>query len=110
MYTLRLSLSDGRIVEGQTYVGYLTDDYAVDELYNVYPNPSKGNFYVSVNLPESSDITMRIFSVCGSLLKERKVHAESRYVFEEQLQTQGYYFIRIQSKLGEKTLKLTITK
>lgn len=110
LYTLRLISSDGRMVEGQTYVSYLGEDYAIDALYDVYPNPSKGNFYVSVRLPEASEITMRIHSVSGSLLKECKTQGKSRYIFEEQLQTQGYYFIHIQSRFGEKTLKLVVTR
>ncbi len=106
-YTLRVTSADGTIQQGHTKISYETPDYAT---YKVYPNPSKGDYTVEVMLPEESEITLRIYTVNGSLLKERMDSNKKHYIFEEHLETQGYYFVNIISSFGEESVKLVITR
>lgn len=110
-YTLTVTLADGTTQTGQTTVRYanntITNEFCE---YKVYPNPSEGNYTIEVNLLESSDITIRTYTVNGSLIREQKDKGKLFYKFDGYLDTQGYYFIDILTSLEKETIKIVITK
>lgn len=109
-YSLTVNSQDGSIQQGNTFISYQTSGMTEGATYNVYPNPSKGDYTVEVILPEISDITLRLYTVGGSLLEEHSDANKRHYIFEDHLEIQGYYFVNIQSDWGEETIKLVITR
>jgi len=109
-YTLTVTSQDGSIQQGNTLISYQTPGMVEGATYKVYPNPSKGDYTVEVVLPEISDVSLRIYTVNGSLLKERSDANKRHNIFEEHLEIQGYYFVNIQSDWGAETIKLVITR
>lgn len=110
-YSLTVIMEDGSQQAGHTTVKY-TNTTITNEFceYKVYPNPSKGMYTVEVKLLEPSDITIRTYTVSGSLIQEQKDKGKKFYKFDGYLDTQGYYFIDIETTFEKQTIKIAITK
>ncbi len=110
-YTLTVTLADGTTQTGNTTLSYASNTIANEFCtYKVYPNPSQGDYTVEVKLLEPSDITIRTYTVNGSLLREQKDKEKTFYTFDGHLESQGYYFIDIITKYEKKTIKIVISK
>ncbi|MCG8574714.1 MAG: SBBP repeat-containing protein [Flavobacteriales bacterium] len=69
---------------------------------NLYPNPSRGEFYLDV--PEGSNV--QILSIDGKLIKEFKSEIGKKYDFSGV--NRGQYFVKVQSGSQVETLKLVV--
>jgi hypothetical protein len=102
--------SDGDLSDGHKSANRkdnLSDENA-DNYYNVYPNPASGQFKAVANLVEKSPISVRIYTVTGSLLEEWKDEGKKNYSFDGYLQTRGNYIVEIETDFDKKNFKLTI--
>jgi hypothetical protein len=79
-----------------------------DNYYNVYPNPASGQYKVVANLVKASPVSVRIYTVSGSLLEEWKDEGKKNYSFDGYIQTRGNYIVEIETNFDKKNFKLTI--
>ena len=76
--------------------------------YNVYPNPTSGYYKITADLPTETPIVVRIYTVNGSLLDEKKDYGKKQYFFDNYMSTQGNYIIEIETVFEKKSFKLAI--
>ena len=81
-----------------------------DKFYKLYPNPTKGQYIVEANLPEVSNISIKIYSIQGSLLEEWKSEGKQHYFYEGYVDVQGNYLIEIETDFGVKGFKLVVIR
>ena len=75
----------------------------VNSVFNVYPNPSKS--IITINALENRVNTIKIYSLNGNILIEKKGNYKNLEVDISKL-TAGIYFIKINNKVLKKIFKL----
>jgi arabinogalactan endo-1,4-beta-galactosidase len=75
----------------------------VNSVFNVYPNPSKS--IITINALENRVNTIKIYSLNGNILIEKKGNYKNLEVDISKL-TAGIYFIKINNKVLKKIVKL----
>lgn len=78
--------------------------------FNVFPNPSGGDFRVDIALKEILDIHLRIYRVDGQILKEMVGEGQDRYQFSGFIEDSGVYLIKLETPQGSVSQELIITK
>lgn len=86
------------------------DNLPVVAHFNVFPNPSGGDFRVDIALKEVLDIHLRLYSVDGQLLREMVGEGQDRYQFSGFLEDSGVYLIKLETPQGSESQELIITK
>jgi hypothetical protein len=87
-----------------------------NEAFNIYPNPTKGLFIISINHDNTLKINplndlnnLSIFNVLGEIiLKTPILQSQKEISMDMSLQPKGIYFIHIQTEIGQLTKKLII--
>jgi hypothetical protein len=64
-------------------------EYAREQVYSVYPNPSNGEFTVKANAAK----TLILVNSVGQLIKAVELNAENNYETKFRLQAKGIYFL-----------------
>ena len=113
-YTLRASISSTAFKLGEDE----TNDSgkpATDLSYNLYPNPTKGLFNVTVFIDEPVEtVTIRVFDMLGKLVASNAVTDVDAGIFEQQVDLQenttGVYIVAISTPAGTQTQKLVLDK
>jgi hypothetical protein len=82
-------------------------------LRKTFPNPARGQATVQFAVPESQDVTLRMYDVLGRTV--RTVHqgtAEGRQELQMDLSglASGTYFLRLSADRQAQTQKLTIIR
>jgi lysyl endopeptidase len=82
------------------------------ESVNLYPNPSNGEFNLSLNFAIEQDVEIRIFNTIGELLASRKMNNTSSSVIEFNLNSnaEGFYFITIKTTNESITKRISIIR
>ncbi len=78
----------------------------LDNIYSLYPNPTSGNYNLSISLSCVSDVVIRVISPEGKILETRYGKGESNYQFTGGLSVKGHYLIEVESSLERKVLQL----
>ena len=79
-------------------------DFAIDQQYHIYPNPSNSSFTVEWNRIENNDMYIEILNTVGQVIeRSRLISTGSNYMYFSGLD-KGIYILRISSK------ELTIQK
>ena len=76
--------------------------------YQLYPNPSNGNYKLVISLAGISDISIRIFNTHGTLIKEEYVAQASSYRFDGYMNQSGIYLVEIETSYGKEIFKLIV--
>ena len=109
-YTVILTGTLGNCSSSDTItinVGYTgVEEVNLEESVNLYPNPSNGEFNLSLNFPIEQDVEIRIFNTIGELLASRTMNNTSSSIVEFNLNSnaEGFYFVNV------KTANQSITK
>jgi len=76
----------------------------------LYPNPTTdGKFAIAMQFPKKTDATIRIYSLTGSLLKEKKYSQVETYLHEDSInEPSGMYLVNVSSDFGNKTFKVIV--
>jgi hypothetical protein len=82
----------------------------VSATYQVYPNPTTGNYKIKVDLPEVTTVNVRVFTVKGELLEEWQESGKKDYLFESCLEIRGNYVIEVETSFKIENFKLTVVK
>jgi len=82
----------------------------VDSYYQLYPNPTTGNYRLLAELPSAVPIVVRVYTMQGSLLKTWQGEGRQQYLFEDYLQTQGNYVIEVETEYERRAFNLVVAR
>ena len=86
-----------------------TEDPSIVQLFDVYPNPNKGQFDVKLKLEKSAQVQISFLNTLGQVLKTEKLEMSD---FEAQYDFSGYsdgiYFIKLTVEGQSKVKKIHI--
>lgn len=73
-----------------------------------FPNPSNGQFTVRIELSEKADLRLRLISLSGTLVEERKVTGSDYYEVQYNLNStpKGMYILQLLSEKANTSVKL----
>ncbi|WP_289665263.1 T9SS type A sorting domain-containing protein [Flavobacterium panacagri] len=76
----------------------------------LYPNPTTdGKFSIAMQFPKKTDTSIRIYSLTGSLLKEKKYSQIETHLHEDSIkEPSGMYLVNVTSDFGSKTFKVIV--
>ena len=80
----------------------------ISSRYTLFPNPSRGDFTLQVTYPESSPVTVHIYTVRGKLMGSFSGIADPQYTLRGHIPAGGHYLIHIQGAGQRKTLKMIV--
>ncbi|MDG2228405.1 MAG: PKD domain-containing protein, partial [Flavobacteriales bacterium] len=115
-YTVILTGTLGNCSSSDTItinVGYTgVEEVNLEESVNLYPNPSNGEFNLSLNFPIEQDVEIRIFNTIGELLASRTMNNTSSSVVEFNLNSnaEGFYFVNIKTTNQSITKRISIIR
>jgi hypothetical protein len=81
----------------------------INEDLSIYPNPSKGIFYLSRN-NISDPLQLSVYTITGQEVKELKVEREKEIELDLKDLAPGLYLLKIEDKRGTSTHKLIIER
>jgi hypothetical protein len=86
------------------------DESVLDAAVSVAPNPSNGQFKVSINLPAAADLQLSVFDVVGKQIAGRDLTGFSSGSFDFDLSSKasGVYFLRVTSENRTIVKKISI--
>jgi hypothetical protein len=74
-----------------------------------YPNPNNGQFTVKIELGATADIRLRLVSITGSIIDDRKLTGSDYYEILYNINNvQGIYLLQLSSEKAETSLKLVM--
>ena len=74
----------------------------------IYPNPSRGNYTISISQKEITPVEIRIYDDLGKLVDYKKESGSSHYSINGHLETDGNYLIEILTDRQHRFYKLVI--
>lgn len=86
------------------------DESNSDITFDVFPNPSKGEFFVNVDLLNQQDYTITVINTLGQTVKEiKQVQSNGGSVkFDLSDKAEGVYFVTLKSKTVSKTKRIIL--
>lgn len=94
-------------------VGYTgLEEVNLDESVNLYPNPSNGEFNLSLNFTIEQDVEISIFNTIGELLDSRRINNASHSIVDFNLnnKAEGFYFVTIKTNNESITKRISIIR
>jgi hypothetical protein len=85
-------------------------DEEAEAFYQLYPNPTTGQYRLDADLSDATPITIRLYTMHGTLLKEWKSEGQKQYSFTDYAATQGVYVIEVETEFGKKEFKLSVIR
>ena len=88
------------------------EEVNLEQAVNLYPNPSNGEFNLSLNFSTEQDVEIRIFNTIGELLALRTMNNTSNSVVEFNLNNnaEGFYFVNIKTNNESITKRISIIR
>lgn len=76
----------------------------------LYPNPTPdGKFSIAMQFPKKTNASISIYTVTGSLLKEKKYNQVETYLHEDYINGgPGIYLVKVDSDFGTKAFKVIV--
>lgn len=107
-YELRLSNSQGCKTSTKIEVASDGKTELNSNVTLLYPNPTTdGRFSVAMQYVRKTEVTIRIHTPSGTLIKEKQLSQIENYVYDETLNvSSGMYLVTVTSEFGTKTFKL----
>jgi hypothetical protein len=79
-------------------------------LINIYPNPTEGLFYISIDKSNCQTFKLTIYNLTGSIVLSRLCQGESLYCVDISSIPQGCYFVAINTGTELITRKLSVIR
>lgn len=93
-------------------ISVLTDGQEITDrsVLILYPNPTPdGKFALAMQFPKKTNATITIYSLTGSLLKEKKYSQIETYLHEDTITApSGMYLVQVKSDFGTKAFKVIV--
>ncbi len=88
------------------------EEVNLEESVNLYPNPSNGEFNLSLNFAIEQDVEIRIFNTIGELLASKTMNNTSSSVIEFNLNdnAEGFYFVNIKTNNESITKRISFIR
>lgn len=107
-----LRLINGQECKTSKMIAVATDGKEITDssILILYPNPTTdGKFAIAMQFPKKTDASIRIYSLTGSLLKEKKYNQIETYLHEDSIkEASGMYLVNVSSEFGNKTFKVIV--
>lgn len=107
-----LRLINGQECKTSKKIAITTDGKEITDasVLILYPNPTTdGKFAIAMQFPKKTNAEIRIYSLTGSLLKEKKYNQVETYLHEDSInQPSGMYLVNVSSDFGTKTFKVIV--
>ncbi|GAA3509210.1 hypothetical protein GCM10022393_21820 [Aquimarina addita] len=109
-YTQKVVVLEGTVFEGQDPDTSTTDQLVSIKEFTAYPNPSDGNFTVTVELKEAKDISISIFGLSdNTILAQVQKSGQNTYEIPFTMQVvSGVYAIVLETPYGKAIRKLIL--
>jgi hypothetical protein len=93
-----------------SFRGTGVDENALNSTLSVYPNPNSGQFTVSVNNPEATDMTIELVNISGQVVYRNEVKAAYSYNEDIDASTfaKGVYYLKVSDAKGVKVEKVVV--
>lgn len=117
-YTIELIATNGTGSDAETKINYIhvgtsgISEFNLNQMIAVYPNPSKGVFNLSVSLDKAQDLSIKVYSLIGSLVYEKEYSKAEKSVYPIDLSGKGdgAYLIRITGETGTVTKRIVLAQ
>lgn len=79
---------------------------------SIYPNPTNGQFSLTVNASANGSASVRIYDLLGQTIKEQSISVNSginRLMFDIRGCSAGIYMLYYHDETGSKTIKFNVT-
>jgi len=92
---------------------------SIDELknelnVNVYPNPTTGISFVTIDLKQASEVTFTLTNTAGQVVETKTMNTinagENNLTLDLSTYNNGVYFLTIQTAEGTSTKKIVVSK
>lgn len=98
-YALILTTTSGCIDTSEAVVVYnscvSTHDIEFSNVFEIYPNPSNGNFTLSMKTEIPGELQIVLYDVIGNIVVENSLSENDKLIFNLQHITSGQYTIRV---------------
>lgn len=96
----------------QTVCNISVDENDLSQFVKVFPNPTRGEFNVEVNLPQATQLNISITNMLGEVIKTiEEAHTfGGTYSCDLSNFSDGIYFVNIRTENGTTVQKVTLTK
>lgn len=93
----------------------ITSVVSVDEIdlssyVTVYPNPSAGDVYVTINASNLGNVSVAITDVMGKVIAEASENSAGNMKFDLSEQSNGMYFVVVKAENGKMIQKVMLNK
>ncbi|MFK7947298.1 MAG: T9SS type A sorting domain-containing protein [Saprospiraceae bacterium] len=113
-YTVEVTDANGCMATDSVVVEDAVSTYGIEYVTNVsiYPNPTRGNTVIDLELSQNADIAISVFSITGVLIQDFGKENTSHVTHQIDLSTyaEGMYLVRFVVDNQVITKKLLITK
>ena len=79
---------------------------------SIYPNPTNGQFSLTINASANGSATVRIYDLLGQTIKEQEIsisNGVNRLMFDIRGCSSGIYMLYYRDQIGSKTIKFNVT-
>ncbi|MFC2114564.1 immunoglobulin-like domain-containing protein [Bacteroidota bacterium] len=101
-----------RYVNVQECSWYGMEENDLSQLVKVYPNPTRGEFMVAIDLPQSENIVIRVTNMLGEEIDLLSENSSKGGVFKLNLgdYSDGVYFVQVKTDNSSTVQKITLSK
>ena len=88
------------------------DQVSLEEGISIYPNPSNGQFTLKIDMNDAQVIDVELYNAIGQIITTKSInHTNSSVVnFDVSNQSNGFYFVKIKTKNGTVTKRVSVSK
>lgn len=95
---------------GNIMIVGLNNTKALNAEVNVYPNPTESTFKLNINSAELDNYNVSITDILGREVKSFKNLPNGQFEIDLATESNGFYFVRVQSGDAVSTLKVVLSK
>jgi hypothetical protein len=90
----------------------IEDRGITEDLFEIYPNPTRGLVNIDLHFIEATDIELEITDISGRLIENRKISnvIDSNILFDFSREKEGMYFCKIKTSKGVTVKKVIFSK